>query len=152
MELALVMWAMWDGEKFVVPTSEGQSNQADLGGGFYVNMSEYESEGSAPTLVENHVYNFLGLIKREQPSTNGNGAPRKAGAVSGSYMVYPISGIEDVGNIDGGIITNVNDIKAANGVVEVGRYNVAGQRVSKDTRGIVLIKMSDGSVRKVVVE
>ena len=148
LELAQIYWAMWDGEKFVVPTSVGQSNQAELQGAFYINMSEYE--GSTVALEANHVYNFLGLVKKEASSSSRLNAPARAGQVSTAYTVYPVSGIADVAQIDGGIITQVNDIHV-NGAVEVGRYNVAGQRVGKDARGVVLIKMSDGSVRKVLI-
>ena len=36
--------------------------------------------------------------------------------------------------------------------VELARYNLAGQRVDRSTPGIAIIKMSDGTARKVMVK
>ena len=34
---------------------------------------------------------------------------------------------------------------------EVARYNLAGQRVDADATGVVIIRMSDGTARKVIL-
>ena len=34
---------------------------------------------------------------------------------------------------------------------EVARYNLAGQRVDGDAKGVVIVKMSDGTARKVIL-
>ena len=34
---------------------------------------------------------------------------------------------------------------------EVARYNLAGQRVDGDAKGVVIVKMSDGTARKILV-
>ena len=149
MEIAQINWAMWDEEtgSFVVPPATGSSNQAHLDGGFYANDSEYD--GTMPELRNGYVYNFVGMVRHEQVASSSIKAPRKAG-VSNSYVVYPLSGMTDVGRVEGDVITAVSDLKAG-AAVEVARYNVAGQRVDKNYRGVVIVMMSDGTSRKVVV-
>lgn len=46
--------------------------------------------------------------------------------------------------------TAISEVNAA--AVEVARYNVGGQRVSANTSGVQIVKMSDGSTLKVVVK
>lgn len=149
MEIAQINWAMWDEEtgSFVIPPATGSSNQAHLDGGFYANDSEYD--GTMPELRNGYVYNFVGMVRHEQVASSSIKAPRKAG-VSNSYVVYPLSGMTDVGRVEGDVITAVSDLKAG-AAVEVARYNVAGQRVDKNYRGVVIVMMSDGTSRKVVV-
>ena len=53
-----------------------------------------------------------------------------------SSVLDPSTGIESVGNQD----------------VELGRYNAGGQRVSKNSKGINIVKYSDGTVKKVIVK
>ena len=155
MEIANVAWAMWNEAAgcFVVPTSVGTSNVYNLDGGFYINSSEYN--GTMPALENGGVYNFLGLVKQETVTASTiKSAPRRAEAAvaSSKYVVYPLNGIKKIGSIDNGVVTGVNDVRAAKGVVEVGRYNVQGQRVDDNYRGVVIIVMSDGTARKVVRE
>lgn len=149
MEIAQINWAMWDEETgcFVIPPATGSSNQAHLDGGFYANDSEYD--GTMPELRNGYVYNFVGVVRHEQVASSSIKAPRKAG-VSNSYVVYPLSGMTDVGRVEGDVITAVSDLKAG-AAVEVARYNVAGQRVDKNYRGVVIVMMSDGTSHKVVV-
>ena len=78
MEIVEVNWAMWDAtnECFVVPTSTASSNQANLAGGFVINVAEYM--GEMPELQDGYVYKFTALVKREQ-ATNSTmtKAPRR---------------------------------------------------------------------------
>lgn len=154
MEVVQVNWAMWDGEnsRFVVVPSVGASNTFNLDGSFYINMSEYS--GTKPTLQHNAIYNFVALVKQENATASSLQSRRRdpAQAPTG-YMVYPISGLETpVGAYDGNIVTGLADVRAIAPAVEVARFNAAGQRVDADYRGIVIIRMSDGTARKVVVE
>ena len=106
-----------------------------------------------PDLEGGTVYTFTALVKSEQTAASAVRAPSRAPEqVSGNYMVYPISPITYEGKVEEGIITQVNDINADGKAVEVGRFNAAGQRVGRDYRGVVIIRMSDGTARKVLVE
>ena len=154
MEVVQVNWAMWDGDasRFVVVPSVGASNTFNLDGSFYINMSEYS--GTKPTLQHNAIYNFVALVKQENATASSLQSRRRdpAQAPTG-YMVFPISGLETpVGAYDGNIVTGLADVRAMAPAVEVARFNAAGQRVGTDYRGVVIIRMSDGTARKVVVE
>ena len=46
--------------------------------------------------------------------------------------------------------TGINKTEAAENAAEVARYTVDGVKTSSNTRGIVLVKYSDGSVKKLV--
>lgn len=151
MEITNVAWAMWDdaNKRFVVPTSVGSSNVYELDGGFYINSSEYA--GTMPTLENGAVYNFLALVKQESVTASTiKAGPRRAEAGSSKYVVYPLEGMTSIGKIDNGVVTAVNDVRAAKGAVEVGRYNVQGQRVDGNYRGVVIVVMSDGTAHKAV--
>ena len=151
MEMVQINWAMWDGEGFVVPPSVGASNVFGLSGGFEMGGAG-EYNGIMPALEDGTIYTFIGLVKQGE-SSSGSNAPRRAGAQApGSFVVYPYSGITEVAHYDGQIITAVNDLQMTKTAVEVGRFNVAGQRIGEDYRGVVIIRMSDGTARKVVVE
>lgn len=55
-------------------------------------------------------------------------------------------------NLTTGETVSVLEIQPANRPTEISRYTVDGRQVGKDTKGIVLVKMSDGSVRKQIVK
>ncbi|MBR1881681.1 MAG: hypothetical protein IJ808_01485 [Muribaculaceae bacterium] len=48
--------------------------------------------------------------------------------------------------------TAINDVETAAEATEVARYNLAGQRVSADAKGVVIVRMSDGTAQKVLVK
>lgn len=50
------------------------------------------------------------------------------------------------------IFSGIKGVKASTDAVELGRYNVSGQRVSSLAKGLNIVKMSDGKVKKVVVK
>lgn len=48
-------------------------------------------------------------------------------------------------------LSGVNEIEAdASGKIEVGKYNLNGQRINDDYKGIVVVRYSDGSAEKVI--
>ena len=50
------------------------------------------------------------------------------------------------------IVTGVESVKADNNAVEVARYDIHGRLLSEPTKGINIIKYSDGSTRKEIVK
>ena len=56
--------------------------------------------------------------------------------------------VVDPKNGDSFIQTKVETI--GDDLMEVGRYNASGLSVGKDYKGIIFIRMSDGSVRKTI--
>ena len=149
MEVADITWAMWDGEKFVVPTYvEGKSNLLQFQGGFYIDASELN--GYEVTLDENTVYSFTGLIKREQASSSRLNATRDS-AVSTNYVVYPLSGFSSMGTIENGIVTQVNDLHHGKTVKATRYYDTLGRACSQPHSGvnIIVYEYTDGTRRTV---
>lgn len=149
MEVADITWAMWDGEKFVVPTYvEGISNLLQFQGGFYIDASELN--GYEVTLDENTVYSFTGLIKREQASASRLNATRDS-AVSTNYVVYPLSGFSSMGTIENGVVTQVNDLHHGKTVKATRYYDTLGRACSQPHSGvnIIVYEYTDGTHRTV---
>ena len=48
--------------------------------------------------------------------------------------------------------TAISAVETGNDATEVARYNLTGQPVSADTKGVVIVRMSDGTARKVMVK
>ena len=52
-----------------------------------------------------------------------------------------------------GTSTGIEDITSQEGTaVETCRYNAGGQRVSKNSKGLNIVRYSDGTVKKVIVK
>ena len=51
-----------------------------------------------------------------------------------------------------GTATGITDVNTASNVVEVARFTADGKRISTPQKGINIVRMSDGSTRKVVVK
>ena len=147
MEVVEIHWAMWNEASgmFVAPPSIGSVNVANLSGQFEVNTSNLDFDFN-PT--DGDVYTFQAVIHAATPTAH---SPRgnRAETARGQYVAYPVSELTWEGGIDDGIITGVQRLHGDK-AFEVGRYNVAGQRVPADYHGVVIIRMSDGTARKVV--
>lgn len=147
MEVVEIHWAMWDEASgmFVAPPSIGSVNVANLSGQFEVNTSNLDFDFN-PT--DGDVYTFQAVIHAATPTAH---SPRgnRAETARGQYVAYPVSELTWEGGIHDGIITGVQRLHGDK-AFEVGRYNVAGQRVPADYHGVVIIRMSDGTARKVV--
>ena len=49
-------------------------------------------------------------------------------------------------------VTAIDNVEQDTTIKEVVRYNISGQRIQKEEKGVNIIKMSDGTVRKVMVK
>lgn len=58
----------------------------------------------------------------------------------------------DFGKIVGYDVTGINKVTTSTNAKEVSRYSVNGQRLSVPTKGLNIVKNSDGSVKKVAVQ
>jgi hypothetical protein len=52
----------------------------------------------------------------------------------------------------GGDATAINGVEGAEGATEVVRFNAAGVQVAAPVKGLNIVKMSDGTVKKVMVK
>ena len=69
----------------------------------------------------------------------------------GTYDDYWLSEFSYFENIVEFEATGINNVITSNDAKELSRYSVNGQRLSAPTKGLNLVKYSDGSVKKVVV-
>ena len=70
----------------------------------------------------------------------------------GTYDDYRLSGFGDFENIVEFDATGIDKTTTSTDVEEVSRYSVNGQRLVGPTKGLNIVKYSDGSVKKVAVE
>ena len=70
----------------------------------------------------------------------------------GTYDDYWLSEFGYFENIVEFDPTGINNVITSNDAKELSRYSVNGQRLSAPTKGLNLVKYSDGSVKKVVVQ
>lgn len=70
----------------------------------------------------------------------------------GTYDDYWLSEFGYFENIVEFEATGINNVITSNDAKELSRYSVNGQRLSAPTKGLNIVKYSDGSVKKVAVQ
>ena len=71
----------------------------------------------------------------------------------GTYQDYWLADVwGDFGNIVEYDVTGVDNVTTSTNTKEVSRYSANGHRLSAPTKGLNIVKYSDGSVKKVVVQ
>ena len=70
----------------------------------------------------------------------------------GTYNAYKSSEFGYFENIVEFDPTGINNVITSNDAKELSRYSLNGQRLSAPTKGLNIVKYSDGSVKKVVVQ
>lgn len=69
-----------------------------------------------------------------------------------STRIRTISSLKLTTDLSQAPATAISGVETGNDATEVARYNLAGQRVSADTKGVVIVRMSDGTAHKVMVK
>ena len=161
-EFAMITWAMWNGEMFVIPANAIVSvndvdynvNYWDFDGAFIPNWSmnatSYTNESLNESLNGHFdvVYQFNAIIRKVETETGSKASEGVSGKEnqnpSTQYTVYPLNFTTD----QSGVITAVNDVKAVGEVESVTYFNVAGMQSSKPFDGIniVVTRYTDGSI------
>ena len=70
----------------------------------------------------------------------------------GTYYDYWLSEFGYFENIVEFDPTGINNVITSNDAKELSRYSVNGQRLSAPTKGLNIVKYSDGSVKKVAIQ
>lgn len=70
----------------------------------------------------------------------------------GTYDDYWLSEFGYFENIVEFDPTDINNVITSNDAKELSRYSLNGQRLSAPTKGLNIVKYSDGSVKKVAVQ
>ena len=152
MEYATVTWSQWDGEKFVVPSSDDHPewNQADLEGQFDYNGNYLEQD--PVKLQSGHTYEMKAAVIKYKTATGGTQAraPRRAEGEAKQYVVYPLT-ITRITDEQNGVITGVQQLSGDRQVMHVDYYNVSGMRSERPWQGvnIVVTRYSDGTTSAV---
>ena len=140
-EYAMVVWAVWDGQKMKMPTKQ-QGNSHELFGEFSIDLSMNQFGTSA---IPAGVYSFHAIIRK----VNTSGAPALKGQgdiqndQSANYMVYPLD-IDPENNPS----TAINTVDVNGKTVKSVKYvNVAGMVSDVPFQGvnIVVTEYTDGS-------
>ena len=71
--------------------------------------------------------------------------------LKGTYDDYWLSEFGYFDNIVEFDVTGIDKMTTSTNAKEISRYSVNGQRLSAPTKGLNIVKYSDGSVKKVVV-
>ena len=69
-----------------------------------------------------------------------------------TYDDYWLSNWGVFDNIEEYDVTGIDNVTTSSDVKEISRYSVNGQRLKVPTKGLNIVKYSDGSVKKVVVQ
>lgn len=149
-EVCEITYAVWDGEKFVVPTPDGITNNTGIQGAFTVDWTynEFKSDQVINQLSDQQAYRFMAVVQRTDNSDYGyvkSVGPMEGVEASRNLVVMPL-------NLSGGndnIVTAINGIytDSYRDVVGVDYVNVAGMISDKPFQGvnIVVTRYSDGS-------
>lgn len=70
----------------------------------------------------------------------------------GTYQAYWLSNWGDFENIVEYDVTGIDKTAMSSDVTVISRYSVNGQRLTAPTKGVNIVKYSDGSVRKEIVK
>ena len=149
-EVCEITYAVWDGEKFVVPTPDGITNNTGILGAFTVDWTynEFKSDQVINQLSDQQAYRFMAVLRRTDSSDYGymkSVGPMEGVDASRNLVVMPL-------NLSGGndnIITAISNIytDGCREVVGVDYVNVAGMISDRPFQGmnIVVTRYSDGS-------
>ena len=144
-EYAKVVWAVYNGGAFYLPSKNGSINVQEFKAAFNVDYS-LNSEDN-PELTSGNVYSFEALVKEVAvPTTDAKSAPRKTAydstvAPSTKFVVYPL-------DLDANkVATGVNDVNSAKEVKGVSYFNMMGVESAQPFDGvnIMVTTYTDGT-------
>ena len=144
-EYAKVVWAVYNGGAFYLPSNNGSINVQEFKAAFNVDYSLNSVDN--PTLTDGEVYSFEALVKEMAvATTDAKSAPRKTAydstvAPSTKFVVYPL----DLD--DNKVATGVNDVNSAKEVKGVSYFNMMGVESAQPFDGvnIMVTTYTDGT-------
>ena len=144
-EYANVVWAVYNGGAFYLPSHTGSINVQEFKAAFKVDYSLNSVDN--PELTSGNVYSFEALVKEVAvPTTDAKSAPRKTAydstvAPSTKFVVYPLD-LDDKK-----VATGVNDVNSAKEVKGVSYFNMMGVESAQPFDGvnIMVTTYTDGT-------
>ena len=144
-EYAKVVWAVYNGGAFYLPSHTGSINVQEFKAAFNVDYSLNSVDN--PELTSGNVYSFEALVKEVAvPTTDAKSAPRKVAydstvTPSTKFVVYPL-------DLDATkVATGVNDVNCAKEVKGVSYFNMMGVESAQPFDGvnIMVTTYTDGT-------
>lgn len=144
-EYAKVVWAVYNGGAFYLPSHTGSINVQEFKAAFNVDYSLNSVDN--PELTSGAVYSFEALVKEVAvATTDAKSAPRKTAydstvAPSTKFVVYPL-------DLDAKkVATGVNDVNSAKEVKGVSYFNMMGVESAQPFDGvnIMVTTYTDGT-------
>lgn len=144
-EYANVVWAVYNGGAFYLPSNNGSINVQEFKAAFNVDYSLNSVDN--PKLTSGAVYSFEALVKEVAvATTDAKSAPRKTAydstvAPSTKFVVYPL-------DLDANkVATGVNDVNSAKEVKGVSYFNMMGVESAQPFDGvnIMVTTYTDGT-------
>ena len=144
-EYAKVVWAVYNGGAFYLPSNNGSINVQEFKAAFNVDYSLNSVDN--PTLTDGEVYSFEALVKEVAvATTDAKSAPRKTAydstvAPSTKFVVYPLD-LDDKK-----VATGVNDVNSTKEVKGVSYFNMMGVESAQPFDGvnIMVTTYTDGT-------
>ena len=144
-EYANVVWAVYNGGAFYLPSHTGSINVQEFKAAFKVDYSL--NSVATPELVDGEMYSFEALVKEVAvATTDAKSAPRKTAydstvAPSTKFVVYPLD-LDDKK-----VATGVNDVNSAKEVKGVSYFNMMGVESAQPFDGvnIMVTTYTDGT-------
>ena len=135
-EYAKVVWAVYNGGAFYLPSHTGSINVQEFKAAFNVDYSLNSVDN--PTLTDGEVYSFEALVKEVAvPTTDA----KSTSDASTKFVVYPLN--LEAGNVS----TGVNDVNSAKEVKGVSYFNMMGVESAQPFDGvnIMVTTYTDGT-------
>ena len=135
-EYANVVWAVYNGGAFYLPSHTGSINVQEFKAAFNVDYSLNSVDN--PTLTDGEVYSFEALVKEVAvPTTDA----KSTSDASTKFVVYPLN--LEAGNVS----TGVNDVNSAKEVKGVSYFNMMGVESAQPFDGvnIMVTTYTDGT-------
>ena len=135
-EYAKVVWAVYNGGAFYLPSNNGSINVQEFKAAFNVDYSLNSVDN--PELTSGNVYSFEALVKEVAvPTTDA----KSTSDASTKFVVYPLN--LEAGNVS----TGVNDVNSAKEVKGVSYFNMMGVESAQPFDGvnIMVTTYTDGT-------
>ena len=135
-EYAKVVWAVYNGGAFYLPSNNGSINVQGFKAAFNVDYSLNSVDN--PGLTSGNVYSFEALVKEVAvPTTDA----KSTSDASAKFVVYPLN--LEAGNVS----TGVNDVNSAKEVKGVSYFNMMGVESAQPFDGvnIMVTTYTDGT-------
>lgn len=135
-EYAKVVWAVYNGGAFYLPSHTGSINVQEFKAAFKVDYSL--NSNVAPQLTDGDMYSFEALVKEVAVATTD---AKSTSDASTKFVVYPLN--LEAGNVS----TGVNDVNSAKEVKGVSYFNMMGVESAQPFDGvnIMVTTYTDGT-------